>query len=178
MSKTKKIFIAPLVISVPGHTVPISSLCSNKIIFLQGESVEARAAFRKFLKIVEEKIVDSSFEEILPKKVPIIQKYFKKSGPYVNEKVFEMLLNESTQSVRKAPNSHAANTAVLAFHKIFEHLKAHVAETIVDIEEDHLPKVRKLEKTLKLLRKRIKQLEETEVNFDDDEDSAYIMLDR
>lgn len=120
----------------------------------------------------------STFEEILPKKLSIMKKYFEKSGNYVKDQVFLTLLKQTYEGIESAPTCDAANTAVLAFHKVFQHLKTHVQQSTIEIEEDHVPKVKRLEKIIKLLQKKIKQLEEAEVDFNDEEDSSYIILDR
>lgn len=140
--------------------------------------MEAKALFDAFVESVKEKLVGSEFQELLPKKVPIIQKYFKKSASRVNEKDFLTLMTKTTETIRNAPNSEAANKAVIGFHKVFESLKSYIHNSTIDIEADHLPKVKKLEKIIKLLRKKIKQLDEAEVDFDADENSAYLMCDR
>lgn len=107
-----------------------------------------------------------------------MKKYFKKSGSYVNDQVFLTLLKQTYQGISSAPTCDVANSAVLAFHRVFQHLKTHMQQSMIEIEEDHVRKVKKLEKIIRLLQKKIKQLEETEVDFNDEEDSSYIILDR
>ncbi|XP_066138836.1 death domain-associated protein 6-like isoform X2 [Euwallacea fornicatus] len=139
---------------------------------------ESRALLEAFLEIVKESLKSSTFEEMLPTKVPILEKYFRKSASHVNEPIFQNLLKHNIESVKKASNSGAAKMAVIAFHKIFSHLKSHITATTIMVEEEHLPKVKKLEKIMKLLRKKIKHLEAAEVNFEEDGNSSYMILDR
>ncbi|XP_066256755.1 death domain-associated protein 6-like [Euwallacea similis] len=139
---------------------------------------ESRALLEAFLEIVKESLKSSTFEEMLPTKVPILEKYFKKSASHVNETMFQNLLKHNIESIKKAPNSGAAKMAVIAFHKIFSHLKSHITATSIMVEEEHLPKVKKLEKIMKLLRKKIKHLEAAEVEFEEDGNSSYMILDR
>ncbi|XP_030765534.1 uncharacterized protein LOC115889623 [Sitophilus oryzae] len=142
------------------------------------DETDPKSLFNKFLKLVEEKIADSQYVEALPKKLPIIKKYFDKSKDYVNENSFKTLLTDSVQSISKAKNSNGTNLAIVAFHKICKILKANIAQTTIIVEEENLPKVKMLERTIALLKKRIKKLETTEVNFEEDNNSAYIQLDR
>ncbi|CAG9769614.1 unnamed protein product [Ceutorhynchus assimilis] len=141
---------------------------------------ESRTYFKKFLKLVEEKIVDSTFEEILPKKVPILEKYFKKCGSHVYGEKFKKILIEVIENIQTSPNTKAAKVTVLAFHQVFDFLRTHVDGAAITVEEDNYPKIKKLEKTIKLLKNKIKQLDEAEVNLNDDNDSdsAYILVDK
>ncbi|KAF7268156.1 hypothetical protein GWI33_018620 [Rhynchophorus ferrugineus] len=126
----------------------------------QGKTLRVNNLFKEFLQLVQDKVTGSTFEEMLPTKMPVIQKYFNK------------------YDIKKSVNSNAANCAVISFHKVCKELKAHIYQTTVEIEEDDVRKVKMLEKTIHLLTKKIKQLEETEVNFEADNNSAYIQLDR
>ncbi|XP_076255487.1 uncharacterized protein LOC143193278 [Rhynchophorus ferrugineus] len=144
----------------------------------QGKILRVNNLFKEFLQLVQDKVTGSTFEEMLPTKMPVIQKYFNKCEGYVKQGEFYQLLNNCTDDIKKSVNSNAANCAVISFHKVCKELKAHIYQTTVEIEEDDVRKVKMLEKTIHLLTKKIKQLEETEVNFEADNNSAYIQLDR
>ncbi|ENN81186.1 hypothetical protein YQE_02403, partial [Dendroctonus ponderosae] len=139
---------------------------------------EANALFEAFLESVKAKLMGSEFEEVLPKKLAIMKKHFQKSAFHVNEKDFLAMLKETTKTIQNVPNADAANKTVIGFYKVYESLKLYIHSSTIEIEADHLPKVKRLEKIIKLLRKKIKQLDEAEVDFDADENSAYLMCDR
>ncbi|XP_074033278.1 daxx-like protein [Leptinotarsa decemlineata] len=95
----------------------------------------------------------------------------------------EMELGESTDfeqivqtAITKAETS--APLAVIGFNDIFQYLKDVLNSESVEVTAEKRGKLKKLEKTIKLLIAKIKSLEEAEIDFDDEEDSTYLQLDR
>lgn len=90
-------------------------------------------------------------------------------------------MDDETKDVFKVNSAKAVSSpadAVFAFNAVFEHLKTASTDSELTILPEHKKKVKLLLKTCMKLIKKINKLEETEVDWDDDEDSAYIQEDR
>ncbi|XP_018571439.1 uncharacterized protein LOC108911089 [Anoplophora glabripennis] len=127
-----------------------------------------------FLKVCEKSIVNSQYEHLKDKQFSILRKYYKKCGAKLNESSnFLKLMEENMIRAEKSPA-----TAVISFNEIFQYVKEVVDTESIEVSEEHRIKLKKLEKAIKLLVMRIKQLENSELDFDDEEDSTYLQLDR
>lgn len=127
-----------------------------------------------FLKVCEENITNSQYEHLKHKQFLILRKYYNKCGAKLSESSnFVKLMEENTNRARKS-----AATAVISFNEIFQYVKEVVDTESIEVSEDHRIKLKKLEKTIKLLLLKIKHLENSELNFDAEEDSSYMQLDR
>ncbi|XP_050314074.1 uncharacterized protein LOC126748723 isoform X2 [Anthonomus grandis grandis] len=163
-SKVRKVFLVNLK----------KTACTD----LPSPFIKVEPAFTEFLRMVEERLIDTPFEELLPKKVPVIQKYFDKCVDYTDKHYFKMILANAMENMRKSPTEKAPETAVKSFHSVYAYLKSRLEESIIEIDEESVSKVKKLEKMMRLLRRRIILLEEEEVDLSDEEGSAYLMMDR
>lgn len=127
-----------------------------------------------FLTVCEESIVNSQYEHLKDKQFIILRKYYKKCGAKLSESSdFMKLMEENMNRARKS-----AATAVISFNEIFQYVKEVVDTESIEVSEEHRIKLKKLEKTIKLLLMKIKHLENSELNFDEEEDSSYLQLDR
>ncbi|KAG5894075.1 hypothetical protein JTB14_003932 [Gonioctena quinquepunctata] len=128
---------------------------------------------RDFLSIFKETIKGTKFES-LENKIPSLKKYYDKyeedQGESIDFKqVIEASIAKATQSTGKA---------VVGFKDIYEYLQEISSADSVEVTAEDRIKLKKLGRTIKLLVSKIKQLEEAEINFDDEEDSTYLQLDR
>lgn len=112
----------------------------------------------------------------LRNKFSIIKKFYKKCSPEIqNSNELRTTVESNIEVAKKSPAC-----AVIAFYHVCQYLKqvSHDDDSIVlEDEEDYLA-LEKLWKKMKALKKIIKKLEEKEVDFDDEEDSTYIKLDK
>ncbi|KAJ8921663.1 hypothetical protein NQ315_010572 [Exocentrus adspersus] len=127
-----------------------------------------------FLQVCEEKITSSQYEHLKDKQFPVLRKYYRKCGAKLGESTnFLKLVDENMVRAKKSPAA-----AVISFNEILQYVKEVVNTESVEVSEGHRIKLKKLEKMIKLLLMRIRQLENAEINFDDEEDSSYLQLDR
>ncbi|XP_060524893.1 uncharacterized protein LOC132701183 isoform X2 [Cylas formicarius] len=150
----------------PTNYNPVNSISKSKSDYL-----ETKEDFKKFLELVEKSVKNSQFEDIIPKKLHLIKRHFNKCGSAVTHKSFKNILSDC---IAKTQNP-SASAAVINFHKMYEHLKLIVGRPI-EVKPELLPKLKKLQRTLKLLSAKIKTLEEAEVSWDDEDDSSYLQL--
>ncbi|KAL1500898.1 hypothetical protein ABEB36_006317 [Hypothenemus hampei] len=139
---------------------------------------KVQLGFVDFLTLVKDKLKGSPFQEALSTKIPIIKKYYKKNIDFAKEGEFYNTLQDTISTLKDSPEIDSAHNAIIAFHKIFQSLKSYHNEKTIIIEEDHLPKVKRMEKLIRALRRRIKRLETTEVDFDAGGRSSYLILDK
>ncbi|KAJ8934395.1 hypothetical protein NQ314_013436 [Rhamnusium bicolor] len=137
-------------------------------------SNSSHVALENFLNICEESINNSQYEHLKNIKFPTLRKYYKRCSVKLRESSnFLRLIEENLQSVQKSPAA-----AVISFNEVFQYVKELVDAESIEVSEENKIKLKKLEKTIKLLVARIKHLENKEIDFDDEEDSSYLMLDR
>ncbi|XP_057664356.1 RNA polymerase-associated protein LEO1-like [Diorhabda carinulata] len=127
----------------------------------------------QLLKIIEEQTQDEKYT-IIREKIPLLLSYYRKRNDNLKDcNDFKILLKSCSEKAEKS-----AALAVKAFHEVYQYLKEQVNVDSVEVEKRYIPHIQKLEKAIKQLVKVIKHLEEQEVDFDEEEDSAFIKLER
>lgn len=128
---------------------------------------------QEFMEICTSNIIPEKYKDLLSAKIDKLHEKFKNADTkYTESKTFKNLVNSSIDKLKKKPVN------VLVYYKtIYDELKAnkYCDIELTDKQDIHLAK---LSKTMKILDKKIRMLEETEVDFEDDNDSTYIQLDR
>lgn len=148
------------------------ALCENGI---NGEVQDTDSdAFTTFFNVCVNAIKATKVEahiKLIEDKVKAVEKLHVKVGPeYCNSSAFQQLLVDNTEKVRKQ-----SKLAGPCFRHVYEELKRGYFDTRpVSPRTDK--RVAKLEKLIRKLHRKIKKLEETEVDFDDEENSHYIQL--
>lgn len=135
-------------------------------------SIEKSSDFEEFLKVALESDLNANQKEILKSKLGTLRHLYKKVNHYVEGDEFKKLLESQVELIKK----DSENT-VGAFLAIYQALKFEYEHQDVFIPLDTKRKIKKLDVTLKKLRKKIRILENAEVDLDDD-DSSYIQLQR
>lgn len=117
---------------------------------------------------------DRKYMDLIKKKVPVIkQRYMQANPEFVSDKKFIKLLNENIERMKNKPAD-----AIICFNDIWEELGIRKEKDNIDLTDREAIHIKKLSKTLRLLNKKIKKLEEEPVNWDDDDNSAYIQLEK
>nr|CAH7718017.1 unnamed protein product [Callosobruchus chinensis] len=81
------------------------------------------------------------------------------------------------KSIQKTENA-SPERATIVFNEVFVFIKEIADVSSIEVDKETRLKLKKLEHCMKLLKKKIKKLEVAEIDFDAEEDSAYIQLDR
>lgn len=101
-----------------------------------------------------------------------MKKFYEEAEPdYVKSKSFKMLLETSNEKMKINPSS-----SIICFKTVFDELRSRKVKDVYLTKNQELY-VAKLRKTMRLLDKAIRKLETQEVDFEDDDDSSYIILD-
>lgn len=104
----------------------------------------------------------------------MLEQYYKKCDPkFVESDDFKKFIEIN---LKKAKVS--SPQAVISFGEVFAHLKDLNKMGTVEVTKKNKLKLKKMEHTIKLLVKKIKELENADVDFSDEEDSSYIKLNR
>lgn len=123
--------------------------------------------FDKCLKTVTRPDHKELFSQVVPK----VKAYYDKLKQLnCNLKDFECVLDRDTNVEFDGP------TASSRFDQIFQFLKGKIndSENEIVIQGPKKQHLKKLEKTLSLVNRKIAKLDSTEVNFDDEENSHYL----
>ncbi|RZC42560.1 Daxx domain containing protein [Asbolus verrucosus] len=134
---------------------------------------EAHRLLDQFLETCAGSIRGSKYESRLLTKFPKMRKHFNNCNSLHEEPNLKQMLQEQIGSAK-----FSAPDAVISFQRIYSYLLDNINGTSIEISEENLRKIRKLERTCKLLLKKLKQLEETELDFSDESDSTYMQIDR
>ncbi|XP_044265258.1 death domain-associated protein 6-like isoform X2 [Tribolium madens] len=134
---------------------------------------EAHNLLEEFLDVCTKSMRDSKYADRVFPKYQKMRKSFNKCEEIHNDPNFHRTLQDFTESAKGS-----APEAVVSFQRLYSYILDHIKGDSVEVPEENLPKIRKLEKTLKKLMKVIRRLEEAEVDFNDEEDSTYMKLDR
>lgn len=110
----------------------------------------------------------------ISKKVEVLRKYYKKCEHQLIECAdFKKLIEANLKRV-----DSSISQALICFGEVFMHVKDLFQVNTVEVTKKEKIKLTKLEHAIKLLVKQIKDLEEVEVDFADEEDSSYMQLER
>lgn len=139
---------------------------SNNDEFTSTELIET------FLDTCKTILINTEYD--LSRKIESFKHYYLKCEKKVVEcEDFKKLLENSIKKATLSPYQ-----AVICFGQVFMHLKDLVRVNTVEVTKKEKVKLKKLEHTIKLLVHKIKELENAEVDFSEDEDSTYVQLDR
>lgn len=127
----------------------------------------------QFILICDKHFESSRFAEKLQRKMIQVRENFSKcTGIHQDFNFKKMLLQEISAA------EQSALCAVHSFQRIYTYLMDHVVGQTIEVEEDDMPKIKKLDKAMRLILKKIKQLENEEIDFSDEENSSYLQLER
>ncbi|XP_044728192.1 kinetochore protein SLK19-like [Chrysoperla carnea] len=135
--------------------------------------------FEKFLETCSSDTVPNRCRLIINDSIGKIRKRYEKANiDYLNSNNFSQLLNKKIQEILATPIS-----ATVAFSEVLMDLKNNKQEKDDEsnnMDKETLKKIKKLETMLKLLNKKIRQLEQAEMSLDDDwdENATYLKEDR
>lgn len=127
----------------------------------------------RFLEVCEKTVKGSQFEEVMLKKFESLLNKYKICRADMDSSQFRKMLEDN---IKKAEKS--AISAVLSFKEVYLLVKDLGDVGTVEVSKERKRNLKKLEKTMKLLYKKIKKLENADVDFDNEEDSKFIQLDR
>ncbi|CAG9858279.1 unnamed protein product [Phyllotreta striolata] len=133
-----------------------------------------RKLLERFVETVNRQIQDEKYESIR-NSFPRLWINYKKCQDELDVSVhFKNLLSTN---IEKAESSPAA--AVISFHEVFQELKDMTTSECIEVEDTRtLMNLKKLEKCIKKLIQRIKQLDEQEVDFNEEEDSTFLKAEK
>lgn len=134
---------------------------------------EAHTFLEKFLEVCTESLKDSKYADRIFPKFPQMRKKFKECEQIYSNPNFGRTVEGFTETAKVS-----AAEAVVSFQRLYSYLLDHIKGGSIEVSEENIAKIKKIEKTMKKLMKVIKTLEEAELNFDDEEDSTYMKLDR
>ncbi|CAG9822761.1 unnamed protein product [Phaedon cochleariae] len=126
-----------------------------------------------FICLCEKSIKNSKFQ-VLSDRFPVFWKYYETCETELGESSnFKQMIQVNMEKAQKS-----TALTVISFNEIFQHLKELVEAESIEVSNETLIKLKKLKKTIKQLLAHIKKLEESEVDFSDEENSIYLQLDR
>lgn len=125
-----------------------------------------------FLDICKKNLENTEYDLI--NQFDMFSQYYKKCEPsLVESNDFRKLIESNIKKAKVSPSQ-----AVISFGEVFMHLKDLNKVNSVEVTKKKKLKLKKMEHTIKLLVKKIKDLENAEVDFSDEEDSSYMKLNR
>lgn len=128
--------------------------------------------FKTFLRLCALKIKEvDKMKDIFRQKHCKFLKAYKDAGDFVNTNGFQSSLCKDTDVVKKSSNPY---DVVMIFLSLYKVLKENRSKPIRSLDEEQ--KLDHLYQMLKRCTDKIKSLETVEVNFDDEDDSAYYQL--
>ncbi|VEN55303.1 unnamed protein product [Callosobruchus maculatus] len=141
----------------------------------QANSGSSNVLLDQFLEICKKRVEGSKFKKLADEKFPILKKFYKKSDEMLNanDRFKKLLL----KSIHKTENA-SPERATIIFNEVFIFIKEIADVSSIEVDKETRLKLKKLEHCMKLLKKKIKKLEVAEIDFDEEEDSVYIQLDR
>ncbi|KAJ3638998.1 hypothetical protein MTP99_002325 [Tenebrio molitor] len=134
---------------------------------------ESHQLFDEFLEVCASSLKGSKYEDKVLPKFTKIRKNFNNCENIYDEPNLKSMLQQHTKTARLS-----APEAVISFQRIYSYLLDNLNGISIEVPEENLALIKKLEKTCTVLMKKLKKLDETEVNFDDEEDSVYMQTDR
>ncbi|XP_045470223.1 uncharacterized protein LOC123677625 [Harmonia axyridis] len=125
----------------------------------------------KFLSTCRNVLSKESAEPIF-RKFPVIIKMFRSlSEEFSKTEYLNKFLRKQTKTA-----GQSVSCCIISFRDVYQHLKDNLNSKSIELPKEHWKHVRKLEKFMEQVLAKLKELEETEVDFDEDEDrSAYIL---
>lgn len=129
----------------------------------------------KFLTVCENSITNDKVKEVYLSKTVAFKKLLKKSKTYSSSSIFKELLAENIKLVAECPDK-----AVQCFTNLYAEVQSAYTNNTknVDLTKRQKNHVKKLEIALYKLNKKIAKLEECDVDFDEEDDSAYLQCAR
>lgn len=125
-----------------------------------------------FIETCNNVLRDSEYDIV--RKFEVFEQYYKRCEPkLIRCPDFKQLIDNNIKKAKLSPSQ-----AIISFGKVFMHVKDLAAVNTVEVTKKEKIKLKKLEGTIRQLVKKIKDLESAEVDFSDEEDSAYLQLDR
>nr|CAI5853913.1 unnamed protein product [Callosobruchus analis] len=141
----------------------------------QENSGSSNVLLDQFLEICGKRVEGSKFKKLAEEKFPILKRFYKKSDEMLNASPgFKKLL---LKSIHKTENA-SPERATIIFNEVFMFIKEIADASSIEVDKETRLKLKKLEHCMKLLKKKIKKLEVAELDFDEEENSSYIQLDR
>ncbi|KRT80360.1 hypothetical protein AMK59_7941, partial [Oryctes borbonicus] len=141
---------------------------------------EKNAKMQDFINLCLLKITSKETKELFISKLPFCKKLFDRvDEEYIISEEFNAFLEE-----KRALSENSSLRAITSFNDIYQHLKSELKNhddgpsTSSENSSKHEVIIGKLEHALRKVEKVIKKLEEAEVNFDDEEDSSYMKMQR
>ncbi|XP_063905674.1 death domain-associated protein 6-like isoform X2 [Zophobas morio] len=134
---------------------------------------DAHKLLDEFLETCAKSLKGSKYESKVLPKFPKIKNNFDKCDSIHGEPNLRKMLQEYISTAKIS-----APEAVVAFQRMYSYLLDNINGDAIEVPEEHLKKLKILEKTCKKLLKRLKILENAEVNFEDEDDSTYMQIDR
>lgn len=146
---------------------------------------ELTAEFKLLIEVCQKADKTPEMKQFIDRK---LVKYYQSVNPkFVNSKSFRKTVSEATRSVEAKPN-----LVYVTINGLVEELKTRRDNSKIMVVDDPDPnpnetitgdekkdlKVRNLSKALHILKRKIARLEEAEVDFNDEENSLYLMAER
>lgn len=126
----------------------------------------------KFVEICERILENTEYD--ISKNIEKLRQYYKKCEPkLVGCQDFKKLMENNIKRAQLSPAQ-----AVISFGEVFMHVKDLFAVDTVEVTKKNKIKLKKLEHTIRILVNKIKELEDAEIDFSDEENSSYIQLER
>ncbi|CAH1998708.1 unnamed protein product [Acanthoscelides obtectus] len=148
---------------------------ANQTQSTQSHSDTTKPLLDQFLTICGKRMEGSKFIKLADEKFPILRRFYKKCDDVLNKNSeFKKLL---LKCLNKSENA-SPEKATIAFNEVFTFVKEIADVSSIEVDKETRLKLKKLEHCMKALKKKIKKLEVAEIDFDDEEDSVYLQLDR
>ncbi|XP_044751939.1 uncharacterized protein LOC123311889 [Coccinella septempunctata] len=128
-----------------------------------------------FLSTCKKMLRKGSAEPIL-KKYPVIIKMFRSlSEEFAKTEFLNKFLRKQTRIAKES-----VSCCIISFRDVYQHLKDSLNSQSIELPKQQWKHVRKLELFMQKLLEKLKELEDAEIDFDDDDEdnSAYIKHDK
>lgn len=134
--------------------------------------VDSLTILDKFIKIIDDQTNEDKYK-IVKSKFEQLRQLFNGNHELEESTNFKNMLLSNTQQAEKS-----ATTAVYSFNEIYQHLRETSKADTIEVDKNTLMDLKRLEKNIKRIIAKIKKMEEEEVDFDEEEDSCYMKLDK
>lgn len=133
---------------------------------------ESRKLFNEFIEKCKYTVKGTQYEERITKKLLQMRKLYEEYENECSDPDFNTMLLDYIKTAAFSPAD-----SVVVFCKLYRYLADNARGPSIEVEESILPKLKKLEKFMKKLERKIKNLDTSEVDLNDD-NSPYVMKDR
>lgn len=138
----------------------------------ESSKLSSTILIENFLELCKNMLMNTEYD--LNKQFELLKQYYKKSEKeLIKCEDFKKFIENNIKKAKSTPHQ-----TVISFGEVFKHVKDLAEINAIEVTKKQKLKLKKLEFAIKLLVGKIKDLENAEIDFDDEEDSSYLQLER